>query len=126
MLHSIYMYIHAGANVQVCKRMLHLRRSVHTWAMKQSLSSFQCLKINLHVLRTCFFHRISPIAEDHVKYGSEYEIHRMSSVSTISICKQKIHYFTCQKTDFHSLGDILMWFKSGVGVCLVCGTTESI
>lgn len=27
-------------------------------------------------------------------------------------------YFTCQKTDFHSLGDILMWFKSGVDVLL--------
>lgn len=25
-------------------------------------------------------------------------------------------YFTCQKTDFHSLGDILMWFKSGVEI----------
>ena len=25
-------------------------------------------------------------------------------------------YFTCQKTDFHFLGDILMWFKSGVEI----------
>lgn len=35
-------------------------------------------------------------------------------------------YFTCQKTDFHSLGDILMGLEVVWGGCFVCGTTGSI
>lgn len=72
----------------------------HTWGgtclstrlpMKQRFSSFQCLKMILHILETCCFHRISPIAEDHVEREMEHETHTMNRLSTMRICKQRMH-----------------------------------
>lgn len=72
--------------------------------VKQRLFPFQCLKINLHVLETGCSYRISPTAKHQLEYEMEYEIHRMNSLSNISICKQRMHLFHMSENRFSLLG----------------------
>ena len=78
---------------------------LNTWLpMQQRFSSFKWFKISLHVLETRCFHRISPTAEDQVEYETEYELHRMNSLSTVSICKQRMHLFHMSENRLSFLG----------------------
>lgn len=90
---------------------------LNTWlSVKQRFASFKCLIISLHVLETCCFTGSLQLLKTKLnrKWNMNYTEWTASPL-LVSASKGCI-YFTCQKTDFHSLGDILMWFKSGVGV----------
>lgn len=84
-----------------------------TWVpTKQRLSALQGPKINFHVLEMCCFHRISPTAG---RTSRDMKYTEWTVSQPFVFARKECIYFTCQNTDFHSLGDILMWFKSDVG-----------
>lgn len=56
------------------------------------------------------------MSEDPVEYEMEYEIHRRNILSTICICKQRMHLFHMSENRFSFLGGYPDGFRSGVCV----------
>lgn len=82
------------------------------YPLKQRLSSFWHLKINLHVLEKHCYQMNSGILWINIigsKNSMIHEIEQRFSQTLVFSSKGHI-YFSHQKTDFCSSGDILVWF----------------
>ena len=113
-----YLRIYAQMLIfRYASKRLHARHCVlNTWLpMKQRFSSFKWLQVSLCVLETCCFLQLLKTTWN-TKRRMNYT--EWTASQLLVFASKGCIYFTCQKTDFHSLGDILMWFKSGVDVLL--------
>lgn len=90
--YMLYMCTPEDTHTHKYTQMLHVRNVLAS------------LKINLHVLETGCFYRISPIPKHQLQNEIEYEIHRRNSLSNISICKQRMHLFHMSENRFSFLG----------------------